>query len=86
MLRFSCGQKFSPPLGKCQAQHLLGVCLNLQETAAMPSILAVPFCTPASDEWGPDAPHPRWPLPRLAHGFWPFWRVCGHGSWLNLPS
>ena len=50
--RFLCGCKFSAHLGKYQrAWLMLKVCLVLQETAKLSSIVAVPFCILTSNEW-----------------------------------
>lgn len=53
--RFLCGHRFLAPLGNCQGawllDHMIRVCVVLQETAALSSKVAAPFWIPISNEW-----------------------------------
>ena len=53
-IRFSCAHKLSTHLGKDQGvqllDHIVGVCLVSKETAKLSSKVAVPSCTPTSNE------------------------------------
>ena len=54
MCRVLCERKFVAPLGKFQGaqllDHSLRVCLTLKATAKLSSKVAIPFCSPTSNE------------------------------------